>query len=41
MQTTVVGTYPKIPNRPRTGRLRNAINKRDRGDLSSEELLAV
>ena len=41
MQTTVVGNYPKIPNRPRPGRLRNAINKRDRGDLSSEELLAV
>ena len=41
MQTTVVGNYPKIPNRPRPGRLRNAINKRDRGDLSSEDLLAV
>jgi len=41
MQTTVVGNYPKIPNRPRPGRLRNAINKRDRGDLSSEELSAV
>jgi 5-methyltetrahydropteroyltriglutamate--homocysteine methyltransferase len=38
MQTTVVGTYPKIPNRPRPARLRNAINKRDRGDLSNEEL---
>jgi methionine synthase II (cobalamin-independent) len=38
MQTTVVGNYPKIPNRPRPARLRNAINKRDRGELSNEEL---
>jgi 5-methyltetrahydropteroyltriglutamate--homocysteine methyltransferase len=38
MQTTVVGNYPKIPNRPKPARLRNAINKRDRGDLSNEEL---
>ncbi len=41
MQTTVVGNYPKIPNRPRPARLRNAINKRDRGDLSNDELAAV
>jgi 5-methyltetrahydropteroyltriglutamate--homocysteine methyltransferase len=38
MKTTVVGNYPKIPNKPRPARLRNAINKRDRGDLSNEEL---
>jgi 5-methyltetrahydropteroyltriglutamate--homocysteine methyltransferase len=38
MQTTVVGSYPKIPNRPKPARLRNAINKRDRGELSDEEL---
>ena len=38
MQTTVVGSYPKIPNRPRPARLRNAINKRDRGELGDEEL---
>ncbi len=41
MQTTVVGNYPKIPNRPRPARLRNAINKRDRGDLANEELAAI
>ncbi len=41
MQTTVVGNYPKIPNRPRPARLRNAINKRDRGELSNEELEQV
>jgi len=38
MQTTVVGNYPKIPNRPKPARLRNGINKRDRGELSNEEL---
>jgi 5-methyltetrahydropteroyltriglutamate--homocysteine methyltransferase len=41
MQTTVVGNYPKIPNRPRPARLRNAINKRDRGELTNEELEQV
>ncbi len=41
MQTTVVGNYPKIPNRPRPARLRLAINRRDRGDITSEELVAV
>jgi 5-methyltetrahydropteroyltriglutamate--homocysteine methyltransferase len=41
MQTTVVGNYPKIPNRPRPARLRNAINKRDRGEVSDEELAQV
>jgi len=38
MKTTVVGNYPKIPNKPRPARLRNAINKRDRGDLTDEDL---
>jgi len=41
MQTTVVGNYPKIPNLPKPARLRNAINRRDRGDLTNEELAAV
>lgn len=41
MQTTVVGNYPKIPNRPRPARYRNAINKRDRGEISNEELARV
>ncbi|MEX0683178.1 MAG: methylcobamide--CoM methyltransferase [Dehalococcoidia bacterium] len=41
MQTTVVGNYPKIPNKPRPARLRNAINKRDRGELADDDLVAV
>jgi 5-methyltetrahydropteroyltriglutamate--homocysteine methyltransferase len=41
MQTTVAGNYPKIPNRPRPARLRNAINKRDRAEMSDEELALV
>lgn len=41
MQTTVVGHYPKIPNRPAPARYRNAINKRDRGEISNEELAQV
>jgi 5-methyltetrahydropteroyltriglutamate--homocysteine methyltransferase len=41
MQTTVVGNYPKIPNRPRPARLRVAINKRDRGEITNEELSQV
>jgi 5-methyltetrahydropteroyltriglutamate--homocysteine methyltransferase len=41
MQTTVVGAYPKIPNRPRPAKLRAAINKRDRGDIADEELARV
>src|SRR5574341_1077238 len=41
MQTTVVGNYPKIPNRPRPARLRVAINKRDRGEISNEDLSRV
>src|SRR3990172_5863397 len=41
MQTTVVGSYPKIPNRPRPARLRLAINRRDRGEITSEELASI
>ncbi len=41
MQTTVVGNYPKIPNRPRPARLRVAINKRDRGEITNEDLARV
>ncbi|MFX1243300.1 MAG: methylcobamide--CoM methyltransferase, partial [Promethearchaeota archaeon] len=41
MQTTVVGNYPKIPNRPRPARLRNAINRFDRGEISAADLRAV
>jgi 5-methyltetrahydropteroyltriglutamate--homocysteine methyltransferase len=38
MIATVVGSYPKIPNRPRPARLRNARNKLDRGEITLEEL---
>jgi 5-methyltetrahydropteroyltriglutamate--homocysteine methyltransferase len=38
MIATVVGSYPKIPNRPRPARLRNAIARFDRGDITREEL---
>jgi 5-methyltetrahydropteroyltriglutamate--homocysteine methyltransferase len=41
MQTTVVGNYPKIPNRPRPARYRNAINKRDRGEITNEDLARI
>src|SRR3990172_8795680 len=41
MQTTVTGSYPKIPNRPRPGRLRQAIARRDRGEITPEELAQV
>jgi 5-methyltetrahydropteroyltriglutamate--homocysteine methyltransferase len=41
MLTTVVGNYPKVPNRPRPAKLRNAINRFDRGEISPEELRAV
>jgi len=41
MQTTVAGSYPKIPNRPRPARLRQAIARRDRGEITAEELALV
>ena len=41
MISTVVGSYPKIPNKPRAARLRNAINKHDRGQLSEAEVRAI
>ncbi len=41
MIATVIGSYPKIPNRPRPARLRNAINRFDRGEISEEELHRV
>jgi len=39
--TTVVGHYPKIPNRPRPPRLRMAIARYERGEISREELARV
>jgi 5-methyltetrahydropteroyltriglutamate--homocysteine methyltransferase len=38
MIATVVGSYPKIPNRPRPAKLRAAIARFDRGAISEEEL---
>ncbi len=41
MRITAVGAYPKIPNRPRPARLRQATARRDRGEITSEELAQV
>jgi 5-methyltetrahydropteroyltriglutamate--homocysteine methyltransferase len=41
MQTTVAGSYPKIPNRPRPARLRQAIARLDRGEITAEELAQI
>ena len=41
MQTTVAGSYPKIPNRPRPARLRQAITRLDRGEITPEEMAQV
>jgi len=38
---TVVGNYPKIPNRPRVARLRNAYSRLDRGEISREDFARV
>jgi len=39
--TTVVGNYPKIPDRPRPPRLRAAIASFDRGETAADELRRV
>ena len=41
MRTTAVGHYPKIPNRPRPARLRQAIARLDRGEITTDELKQV
>ena len=41
MIATVIGSYPKIPNLPRPGRLRNAISRLDRGAIDEAELRRV
>ena len=41
MIATAVGSYPKIPNLPRPARLRNTINRFDRGQITEEELRQV
>jgi 5-methyltetrahydropteroyltriglutamate--homocysteine methyltransferase len=39
--TTVVGNYPKIPNRPRPPKLRSAIGRFERGEIGADELRRV
>jgi 5-methyltetrahydropteroyltriglutamate--homocysteine methyltransferase len=39
--TTVVGNYPKIPNRPRAPKLRSAITRFDRSEIGPDELRRV
>ena len=41
MRTTAIGSYPKIPNRPRPARLRRAIARLDRGEITAQELARV
>ncbi|MGH7484502.1 MAG: methylcobamide--CoM methyltransferase, partial [bacterium] len=41
MIATIVGSYPKIPNKPRPAKLRNAINKFDRGELSADDIRRI
>jgi len=41
MIATAIGSYPKTPNRPRPARLRNAINRFDRGEITEAELRQV
>lgn len=41
MITTAVSHYPKIPNRPRPARLRGAISRLDRGEITPEDLTRV
>ncbi len=41
MIATVVSSYPKIPNRPSPARLRNAINRFDRGAITEEEIRRI
>jgi len=41
MLTTVVGNYPKIPDRPRPPTLRSAIARFDRGEIAADELRRV
>jgi 5-methyltetrahydropteroyltriglutamate--homocysteine methyltransferase len=39
--TTVVGSYPKIPDRPHPPKLRSAIARFDRGEIGADELRRV
>ncbi len=41
MQTTVVGSYPKIPDPPAPGRWRTSVEKRQRGEISAADLRRI
>ncbi len=41
MKTTVVGSYPKIPDPPAPGRWRTSVEKHQRGEVSEAELRKV
>ncbi len=41
LTTTVLSSYPKTPNRPRPARLRNAIARLDRGQITTDDLRKV
>jgi 5-methyltetrahydropteroyltriglutamate--homocysteine methyltransferase len=41
MLTTVVGDYPRIPNRPRPAKLRAALARLDRGEITEADLARV
>ena len=41
MQTTVVGSYPKIPDPPAPGRWRSSVEKLQRGEISAADLRRV
>ncbi len=41
MKTTVVGSYPKIPDPPASGRWRTSVEKLQRGEITAEDLRRV
>jgi len=41
VQTTVVGSYPKIPDPPAPGRWRSSVEKLQRGEISAADLRRV
>ena len=41
MKTTVVGSYPKIPDPPAPGRWRTSVEKLQRGEITAEDLRRV
>jgi 5-methyltetrahydropteroyltriglutamate--homocysteine methyltransferase len=41
VKTTVVGSYPKIPDPPAPGRWRTSVEKRQRGEITSDDVRRV